>query len=80
MELLDAGAAKSRIWLVPNGVDVSFYEPPTPDDHRRLRTELALAEETFYAVFVGRLHPVKNVQLLLRRVGTGTQDRALARR
>ena len=65
VELLEAGAAKSRIWLVPNGVDISFYRPPTPDDRRRLRTELALAEETFYAVFVGRLHPVKNVQLLL---------------
>jgi glycosyltransferase involved in cell wall biosynthesis len=88
-ELRDSGVSSERIHFVPNGVDTAIYRPANDAERARLRSELGITG--FRAVFVGRLHPVKNLPTLLRAiastsgidltlVGDGTERRALERR
>jgi glycosyltransferase involved in cell wall biosynthesis len=71
-ELAAAGVPADRIHLAPNGFDRAQYRPADPDERRRLRVQLpdvhGLAADRFVGVFVGRLHPVKNVDTLLGAV------------
>ncbi|MGH8979055.1 MAG: glycosyltransferase family 4 protein, partial [Acidimicrobiia bacterium] len=87
-ELQHAGVPSANVTLVPNGVDVSEYRPATAAERACLRRDLGLASDRCYGVFVGRLHPVKSVDTLLRAlvdapaidllvVGDGTERAAL---
>jgi glycosyltransferase involved in cell wall biosynthesis len=87
-ELQAAGVPATSITLVPNGVDLTRYTPPTPGERAALRAELGLEGSRPYGVFVGRLHPVKSVDTLVRAVartrdlhlvivGDGQERRAL---
>jgi glycosyltransferase involved in cell wall biosynthesis len=64
-ELLARGVAPERILVLPNGVDLDEYHPPTPAERDRLRLRLGLPAQGFVGTFVGRLHPVKDVDTLL---------------
>ncbi|MEA2378592.1 MAG: hypothetical protein QOI45_461 [Thermoleophilaceae bacterium] len=64
-ELLAAGVPAERILALPNGVDVDVHRPATGDERRQLRERLGLPADRFIGVFVGRLHPVKDVDTLL---------------
>ena len=64
-EIAGAGVAAARIHVIPNGVDTTTYRPADPVERDRLRRGLGLGCATFTAVFVGRLHRVKNVEVLL---------------
>jgi glycosyltransferase involved in cell wall biosynthesis len=64
-ELVARGVAPERILLLPNGVDLDTYRPATPGERERLRERLGLPADAFIGTFVGRLHPVKDVDTLL---------------
>ena len=65
-ELHAAGVPKANVCLIPNGVDFEEYMPASAPERERLRSELGLDSDRFYGVFVGRLHPVKGADTLLR--------------
>jgi glycosyltransferase involved in cell wall biosynthesis len=65
-ELLARGVPGERIFTLPNGVDLRVHRPATAEDRARLREQLGLTPDRFVGVFVGRLHPVKDVDTLLK--------------
>jgi glycosyltransferase involved in cell wall biosynthesis len=65
-ELLARGVPGERIFTLPNGVDLQVHRPATAEGRARLREQLGLAPDRFVGVFVGRLHPVKDVDTLLK--------------
>jgi glycosyltransferase involved in cell wall biosynthesis len=64
-ELRARGVPDARILPLPNGVDVDVHRPATVEERRRLRERLGLPAGRFVGTFVGRLHPVKDVDTLL---------------
>jgi glycosyltransferase involved in cell wall biosynthesis len=64
-ELLGRGVPAQRILTLPNGVDIDVYRPASDEERRRLRERLGLPSDRFVGTFVGRLHPVKDVDTLL---------------
>jgi len=64
-ELLAGGVPPERIFTLPNGVDLGVHRPATPEERAHRRDELGLPRHGFVGVFVGRLHPVKDVDTLL---------------
>jgi glycosyltransferase involved in cell wall biosynthesis len=64
-ELLAYGVAPERILDLPNGVDAAAYRPAGPEERRALRERHDLPADGFLGAFVGRLHPVKDVDTLL---------------
>lgn len=60
-----AGVDRNRLRLIPNGVDTHRYEPCTPLGRREARRALGLGEDDQVILFVGRLHALKQVDLLL---------------
>ena len=49
---------------IPNGVNVSEYSRPV--ENGAFRRKIGLSERTPLVLFLGRLHPIKNLDLLLR--------------
>jgi glycosyltransferase involved in cell wall biosynthesis len=64
-ELLGRGVPAERIFALPNGVDLDVHRPATKEELRRLRERLGLPADRFVGTYVGRLHPVKDVDTLL---------------
>jgi glycosyltransferase involved in cell wall biosynthesis len=64
-ELVGHGVPAKRIRVIPNGVDTAAHRPASAEERARLRDELGLPATRFLATFVGRLHPVKDVDTLL---------------
>jgi glycosyltransferase involved in cell wall biosynthesis len=64
-ELLAGGVPGERILVLPNGVDLQQHRPASPEERERLRGRLGLPAQGFVGTFVGRLHPVKDVDTLL---------------
>ena len=64
-ELRARGVSPGRVLALPNGVDLDVHRPATPEQRRQLRKRLGLPPDRFMASFVGRLHPVKDVDTLL---------------
>lgn len=58
------GFSPDRIEVVPNGIDLTRYEPQCSISERRLR--LGLNPDRRYVVTVARLHPVKDHVTLIR--------------
>ena len=52
--------------VIANGVDLSTYAPDRAEERAALRAQLGLEPNRCYGVFVGRLHPVKSVDTLVR--------------
>jgi glycosyltransferase involved in cell wall biosynthesis len=65
-ELVERGVPAGRILSLPNGVDLNSYRPVTQAERGRLRERLGLPAGMLVGTFVGRLHPVKDVDTLLR--------------
>jgi glycosyltransferase involved in cell wall biosynthesis len=61
----DASVPESRVTLIPHGVDLRRYHPPTPEQRLQARTRLGLAAADRVAIFVGRLDHPKNEDWLL---------------
>ena len=64
-ELASFSVPPGRIHAIPNGFDTKRYRPADAEERQRLRARLGLPGDRFTAVFVGRLHPVKNVETLI---------------
>lgn len=64
-ELLASGVPAERIFALPNGVDLDVHRPAAFQERAHLREVLGLPRDGFVAAFVGRLHPVKDVDTLL---------------
>jgi glycosyltransferase involved in cell wall biosynthesis len=64
-ELLASGVPAERVFALPNGVDLRVHRPTTAEGRARLRDALGLPQAAFIGAFVGRLHPVKDVDTLL---------------
>lgn len=64
-ELLAHGVPAERIRLIPNGVDLAVHRPAAGVERAALRERLGLPAGRFLGAFVGRLHPVKDVDTLL---------------
>jgi glycosyltransferase involved in cell wall biosynthesis len=64
-ELVGHGVPAERIRVIPNGVDIADHRPASADERTPLRDELGLPAGGFLGTFVGRLHPVKDVDTLL---------------
>jgi glycosyltransferase involved in cell wall biosynthesis len=90
-ELRALGAPAERVHCVPNGFDARVFRPPTATDRARARDAIGLRGDRCCFVFVGRLHPVKQVDLVVRAlaavpdgdlvvVGDGPEHAALVAR
>jgi glycosyltransferase involved in cell wall biosynthesis len=58
-----AAAPHARIAQIPNAVDVSAAEVTTAD-RRAVRPRIGLDDTTRFVLFLGRLHPIKRLDLL----------------
>lgn len=58
------GVAAERIEIVPNGVDLDEYREPPPTG--QLRAELGLRPDQPLALYLGRIHQTKGIELLIR--------------
>jgi glycosyltransferase involved in cell wall biosynthesis len=65
-ELLASGVPATNVTVIANGVDLCTYAPIGADERAALRAQLGLEVNRCYGVFVGRLHPVKSVDTLIR--------------
>jgi glycosyltransferase involved in cell wall biosynthesis len=63
--LLAHDVPASRIISIPNGIDTTQFKPASATERTDLRYQLNLPEGVPIAVFVGRLQPVKQVDVLL---------------
>lgn len=59
--------------MIPNGVAVP--PPITAEQRARLRTRIGVPDGRVFALFVGRLVPQKNLDCLIRAMGTLTPDK-----
>jgi glycosyltransferase involved in cell wall biosynthesis len=67
-----SGVDPAKIETVHNGVPLSNYRPASAEQRAQARRDLNLPEDAFVATFLGRLDPVKGVEVLLeawRRLG-----------
>ena len=75
-ELVDLGIApRDRFRVVPLGLDLEPYLRLGPDDHGTVfRQELAVADDEILVVYLGRLVPIKRVDVLLNAVASARSD------
>lgn len=60
------GPIGPRIVVIPNGVDLERFRPPTPDERRAARADLKLGSEERVAVFVGHEFSRKGLSFAIR--------------
>jgi len=59
-----AGVPKEKIAIVPNGIDLSEYANLPPRGHFRKKT--GLAENDRIVLYLGRIHKIKGIDILVR--------------
>lgn len=64
-EFLRLGVADERVVVIHGGVDSEHFTPHNPEGRRRVRAEWGIAEGERLVGFVGRLVPIKALDLLL---------------
>jgi len=75
-EIKNAGY-NGHLHIIPNGVDLNEYRPPTVEEKRRLRCEFALHETRPVILYSGYLGYVKGIDVLLQvcaRLWAGGKD------
>lgn len=70
-----AGADYRRLMVVPHGVDTERFHPPSENEMRVIRADLALGGMP-YVAFLGSLEPRKNVPALIRGFASACQGRS----
>lgn len=73
--LQSEGVRPDQIAVLPNGVDTGRFHQATEEARAALRAELDLSPEDLVGVFVGRLIPLKRVDLLIRAWSAGESKR-----
>ncbi len=61
----DCGVSESRIAYIVNGVDTSFYRPPTQSERKDARSALGIPEDMIACVLSGRLNFVKGHDVII---------------
>ncbi len=64
-EALTAGVARERVHYLPNAIDMTRFQPPTPDERSSLRRQRGILEGTVVCVFLGRLSREKGLMDLM---------------
>ncbi len=67
-DLLSVGVKADRIAVIPSGVDTGRFCPPTAEERKVARATLGLRDSEMAVISVGRLHPVKGYDELIRSV------------
>lgn len=62
---------RARVQVIPNGVDLSLWQPV---DRLAARQALGIGPESFVIAFLGRLDPIKGVEVLIEAVRRLAQD------
>ena len=70
------GCPRSKVFVVPNGVDTQRFAPLDPDN--KLRNELGLSADQPVAAIVAALRPEKNHELFLRAAARVAQQQPAA--
>jgi glycosyltransferase involved in cell wall biosynthesis len=68
-EAMAAGFRRDHLLWMPNPVDVQEYAPCSDSQKSALRAELAVDEDAYVIVFVGRLAPEKELRSLIGAFG-----------
>lgn len=64
--LLRQLGVKNRIEIIPNGVDLKRFQPPTDEQEvLQLRKSINVPQKAQVVVFIGTINPLKGVDLLL---------------
>lgn len=63
--MLQVRIPPDRISLIPNGLDIDFFRPPSPKERAALREKLGYFSRDVVLLYLGRLVPSKRVDLLL---------------
>jgi len=71
--MVQAGAARERITIVPSGVDCDHYRPPSAAERERARAALGIGSATIAIAAVGALEPRKGHRYLIEAFATLTQ-------
>jgi glycosyltransferase involved in cell wall biosynthesis len=69
-----ASVDAERLDVIPHGVDVEHFHPPSPEEVRAARAAIGLGDEPFVA-FLGALEPRKNVPALIRGFAEAARER-----
>jgi glycosyltransferase involved in cell wall biosynthesis len=64
-QLIACGMPRERIKLLPTGIDTRLFYKPTSSARSAVRHRLGLPDDAIVYLFVGRLVPLKRVDLLL---------------
>lgn len=73
--IIDLGTDPEKVIHTPNGIEVARFNKLQP--RHIIRAELGLDEQQQYLIFVGRLHPVKGLDVLLKALASLKQDNNL---
>ncbi len=65
-DVLSLGLPEDRTTVIPSGLDIRQYRPPTHEERVAARANLALQDDEAMILSVGRLHPVKAYADLVR--------------
>ncbi|MBM7502732.1 glycosyltransferase family 4 protein [Agromyces aurantiacus] len=60
------GPVRPRVVVIPNGVDLDRFRPPTPEERQAARADLKLGTEERVAVFVGHEFSRKGLSYAIR--------------
>jgi glycosyltransferase involved in cell wall biosynthesis len=71
------GRVRPPIAVIPNGVDLDHFHPPTPEERRAARERLALDESDRVFVFVGHEFSRKGLPLLIQALTYAERARLL---
>ena len=64
--VMDLGVSPEQVVLIPNCVDTDYFRPPSAEEKAAKRESIDVAAGKTLALYVGRLEPVKGVDVLVR--------------
>jgi glycosyltransferase involved in cell wall biosynthesis len=67
-------ASRDRFRVLPLGLDLQQFAEANADTGRELRREIGVDDDQVLLTFVGRIVPIKRVELLLRSVARARQE------
>jgi glycosyltransferase involved in cell wall biosynthesis len=74
----DAGLVGDRAWVIPDGVDLNVYRPPTDAERAHARESLGIPCDQPVVLYLGRLDPDKGIETLIDALGRMRDERVIA--
>lgn len=66
------GAVRPPVRVIPHGVDLEYYRPPTPGERRSAREEFRLTDEDRVALFIGHEFGRKGAEVAIEALTLAT--------